>query len=69
MGCVPSHKVESKETICSPTSKDKAKDKIPMPPRSKVIKSRFFNKMMKFKSNLNVIYEIPSEMEISVIKE
>lgn len=71
MGCAPSHKVglsfESKETMNSPRNKYKEKDKIFLPPRSRVIKSRFLNKMLKFKSDLNVIYESPGDMEASIL--
>lgn len=73
MGCVPSHKVEksteSKETICSPKNKSKSKEGVFIPQRPRVVKSRFLSKMLKFKSDLNVIYEIPSELEISILKE
>lgn len=73
MGCTPLAKLEpsfeSKETMDSPKLKDKEKDKVFRPPKSRVIKSRFISKMLKFRSDLSVIYEISNELEASIITE
>lgn len=70
MGCVPIKKLEKSlsKTQTLPSIQNKH-NKVFQHKKTPKIKSRFIKTLVKFRSDLNVIYEISSELETSVMVE